>query len=245
MSENEFPNPYRRQSPKIGLAAMASIAVAIAGGNEMLGAYSLHALVGGIIVGTITSILWLAWKIAGRGVEGHLHAFREGNAVAQWTLPPEQWNEFAKEMRSGNRIVAAIIAIVLTLCALMTGGLIASDGDKFGYSVVTWSVPVGAVIWLILHVLLGSSWQPQRHAVPVVIGPGAGVFGGKIICWNTSGYRLIGAKVVHETCRIQIQSEVRGRHGPTTVTQRVPFPRNAHEEATQVVAVINRAVSPQ
>lgn len=244
VSQRKFENPYRQQSGKLGGVALLGIASAVAGGAELLGPYSLIALIAGIVVGSFASIFWLGWKLAGGSIERHLQAFREGKALVWWTIEAEQWNTFAAEMRSANRVAAAIIAVVLAGCGLLTGWLIANDGDKFGTEIMTWTVPICVVLWLVLHQLLGAAWKSVRHPVEIVYGPGAGVFHGKIISWHTAGYTLRSATLDRDAFRVVVRTEVSHQHGTTVVTYRLPYPPTATEEATELVRQLNTVADP-
>jgi len=241
-TDSQFENPYLRQAPRLLAVTGVGLISVVAG--IALGFTNLAKvlLVCGLVVGTVSGILAFGWYFAGRSIEAHLEAFRNGKGLASWTLEPEQWNLFASEMRGANRLVALVLGVMLGLCGVFVGWMIDADADPNGKPIMIWSAVGGVALWVVLHQVLALAWKPVRHPVNVVYGLAAGVFHRKIISWNTVGYTLMGATLNRETSRIHFSTEVQNQHGKTLITHRLPFPPGAVDEAEKLVARYNQLV---
>ncbi|MCA9694352.1 MAG: hypothetical protein R3A51_19580 [Nannocystaceae bacterium] len=238
--DSEFPNPYRRQLPYILGFTLLSLALLAVGVSR--GPFAVLALILGIVGGSLGLIFSLAWWLTGRGLELQLAAFRKGVHLARWSVPADEWNPFARERNVAAKISAIIISALLALSGVLTGALIHADGDKFGLTLMQWSVVGGLVLWIVLHRAM-ATWRPRRRPVLVVYGPHAGVFDGRILSWNTFGYQLMGAELDEASGRVLVRTRATQGEHRNVVTLRVPYPRDKVDEARALVTELARYAS--
>lgn len=229
-------NHYRTWARFSGYAtaavAVATLPLFLVGGDT--------ALIAGIVGGCFAFAAALMWGICwfyARKADRHLEAFRRGEYLAHWSLPPEEWSAFAAAERARTEKSARWMPLWLGLAGGAIGLGLLTMGGVVG--VVASTVAGAAAGWGVGRLML--SWgkeargaQPERPEV--YVGPEAAVVDGKYIHWTGYGIRLVGLKLVGGSPSV-LEFEVRSNAGEssTTHTHRVPVPAGREEEAGRVM----------
>ncbi len=239
-SEQPFRNPYRRYA-RISFALLVGGVALFAAGFSLPRDWQVGALLVGVLGGSMGLIFWIAMAITARSVEAQLVAFRDGEHLARWTLPPDPWNVFAREMRAKGLMIGNIIGGMIAGVVLLVGALIWSDGDAFGTSVMLAGPPLGLLGALIFRTVMGGQWRVRRAPVQLVYGEQGAMLDGVLITWQSFGLALLGASVDAEGARIVIHGKTTGGEVDSEFTHRLPFPSTETALAERVARQIEAA----
>lgn len=199
----------------------------------------------GFVVAVVGVIVALGWWVAGRSLERQLVLFRRGDHLAKWTLQPDEWNPFAREMGDRARLGVTIFAALIVVIGVVVGAIILyKEGDPVGETVMIGSVVGGVATGLGLRAFSTSYWKPTKRPVTVVYGSTAGILNGKIVPWGTFGYTLTGVELDELGQRVVVRVLANTGEGTTLVTHRLPFPRRAVKEARELVKALARDIPP-
>ena len=237
-SEQPFRNPYRRYARISFVVLVAGVALFIAG-FSLPRDLQVGTLLVGVLGGTMGLIFWIAMAITARSVESQLSAFRNGEHLARWTLSPEAWNVFAREMRAKGLMIGNVFGGLIGGVILIVGALIWSDGDEFGRMIA--GPVLGLLGALIFRPVMGGQWRVRKAPVELVYGTQGAMLDGVLITWQSFGRALLGASVDAEGARIVIRGKTTGGDVDTEFTHRLPYPSTETALAERVARQIDAA----